>query len=365
MKQGKTLAEMGEELNRQRKARKDFIADTRKLSFQMNGATPLLLMDTKEGLQNYAVGELAEQQIAARLQIPYKYYQKMRELYPALLEENVNGWLHRTPEKRMIRILDGHVRAFLSDRYRRLDHLELCEAVLPIIQEMKDAEIKSCEITEEHMYIKVVNRSLQADIQVGDAVQAGFVISNSEVGLGSLRVEPLVYRLVCRNGLIAKDYSQKRYHVGRQIQGDDSAYELYSDETLKQDDKAFFMKVQDTVRAAVDETKFQLLVERMKQAVDTPLMKKVPEEVKELSDRFLLNEDERQQIMEELFHSSDYTTYGLMNAVTAVGRKADTYERATYLERVGGDILSSLPTHTDRGIVIRQPRHIVQFPIAK
>lgn len=364
MKQGRTLEELGTELNRQRKARKDFIADTRKLSFQMSGANPTLLMDTRDGIQTYAVNSLAEQQIAARLQIPYKYYQKMRETFPALLENNVNGWLHRMPEKRMIRTLDGHVRAFLSDRYRRLDHLELCAAVLPIIQEMKDAEIKSCEITEEHMYIKVVNRSLQADIQVGDAVQAGFVISNSEVGLGSLRVEPLIYRLVCQNGLIAKDYSQKKYHVGKQIQGDDSAYEIYSDETLKQDDKAFFMKVQDTVRAAVDEAKFTLLVDRMRQALHSPLKKKVPDEVKELSDRFVLNEEERQQIMEELFRSGDYTRYGLMNAVTATGRKSADYERATYLERVGGDILSALPSHTETGITIRDSPSIVPFPMA-
>lgn len=365
MKKGKTLEELGAELSRQRKARKDFIADTRKLLFQMDGSTPLLLLDVKGSLHSYMIGELAEQQIAARLQIPYRYYQRMKELYPELLKENVNGWLHHTSEKRMIRTLDGHIRAFLSDRYRRLDHLELCTAVLPIIREMKDAEIKSCEITEEHMYIKVVNRSLKADIQVGDAVQAGFVISNSEVGLGSLRVEPLVYRLICRNGLIAKDYSQKKYHVGKQIQGDDSAYELYSDETLKQDDKVFFMKVQDTVKAAVDEVRFHLLVDQMKQSIHVPLQKNVPEEVKELSDRFALNEEERLLITENLFRSGDHTHYGLLNAVTAAGKKVDSYERATYLERVGGDILSMLPSQADDNISIFGPGHIVPFSISK
>jgi len=39
----------------------------------------------------------------------------------------------------MVRIMDGNVRAFLSDRYRRLDHLELCTAVLPVINEMDRA----------------------------------------------------------------------------------------------------------------------------------------------------------------------------------------------------------------------------------
>lgn len=46
----------------------------------------------------------------------------------------------------------------------------------------------------------------------------------------------------------------------RQVKNYDTAYELYSDETLAQDDKAFFMKVADTVRCAVDESKFMLTV---------------------------------------------------------------------------------------------------------
>ena len=72
--------------------------------------------------------------------------------------------------------------------------------------------------------------------------------------LGSLRVEPLVFRLVCKNDLICKDLAQKKYHVGWQVYfSDNSAYELYSEETLEQDDKTFFLKVQDIVHSAVDE----------------------------------------------------------------------------------------------------------------
>ena len=62
--------------------------------------------------------------------------------------------------------------------------------------------------------------------------------------------EPLVFRLICKNGLICKDLAQKKYHVGRQVNAsDDSAYELYSEATLAQDDKTFFLKVQDIFRA--------------------------------------------------------------------------------------------------------------------
>ena len=341
MRQGRTLQELGRELQRQRRNRQDFLADTRSLEMESNnyGSTLHLSLDGKT--YGFGIGELAHQQIAARLNIPYRYYAKMQSEAPDLLDRNVNMWLEQKPERRMIRVLDGKVRAFLSDRYRRLDNLELCAAVLPVIQEMQGAQIESCEITPSHLYIKVVNRRVKAEVRVGDVVQAGFVVSNSEVGLGSLRVEPLVFRLVCKNGLICKDLAQKKYHVGRQVNvSDDSAYELYSEATLAQDDRAFFMKVQDVVRAAVDEAKFMLTVEKMRESTQIPLKHDPVKSVELLADKFQLTENERGDILRQLFMGGDNSRYGLVNAVTAASKIAKTYERATDLERIGGEILS-------------------------
>lgn len=341
MKQGKTLEALGRELQRQREARQDFIADTRSLEMTTKEGGSRVRLYLGDNPQDFAVGEVAHQQISARLGIPYRYYQKMQTEQPALLDENVNTWLHETPERRMVRTLDGRVRAFLSDRYRRLDNLELCAAVLPVIREMKGANIESCAVTETHLYLKVINRRMKAEVAVGDVVQAGFVISNSEVGLGSLKVEPLVFRLICKNGLICKDFTQKKYHVGRQAGGrDEEAYELYSDETIAQDDKAFFMKVKDTVRCAADEAKFQLTVDRMREAMHVPLEHEPVKEVELLADKFQLTQAERGDVLRQLFMSGDSTRYGLLNAVTAASKICDDYERATELERIGGEILA-------------------------
>ncbi len=341
MKQGKTLQELGRELQRQRNNRQDFIADTRSLAMETTayGSTLNMMIDGKT--YGYQVSDIAHQQIASRLNIPYRYYQKMQTETPELLDANVNTWLNKNSERRMIRVLDGKVRAFLSDRYRRLDNLELCAAVLPVIQEMKGANIESCEITPTCMYLKVVNKKLKAEVTVGDVVQAGFVISNSEVGLGSMRVEPLIFRLACKNGLICKDATQKKYHVGRQVNvSEDTAYELYSDETQAQDDKAFFMKVQDVVRSAVDETRFMLTVEKMRETKEVPLGKDPIKAVEVLADKFQLTENERGDVLRRLFMSGDNSRYGLINAVTSASKLAKTYDRATELEKIGGEILA-------------------------
>ena len=341
MKQGRSLLELGKELQRQRLNRQDFLADTRTLEMETTPYSSTLHLSLEGNTYGFGIGELAHQQIATRLNIPWRYYAKMKSYAPDLLDQNVNRWFNQNPERRMIRVLDGKVRAFLSDRYRRLDNLELCAAVLPVIQEMPGSQVESCEVTPTHLYIKVVNRRVKAEVKVGDVVQAGFVVSNSEVGLGSLRVEPLVFRLVCKNGLICKDLAQKKYHVGRQVNAsNDSAYELYSDATLAQDDKAFFMKVHDVVRTAVDEAKFLLTVDKLREATQIPLKHDPVKAVELLADKFQLTENERGDILRQLFMGADNSRYGLVNAVTAASKIAKSYERATDLERIGGEILS-------------------------
>ena len=52
----------------------------------------------------------------------------------------------------------------------------------------------SCEVTENRLYLKVVNHRLEMEVRKGDIVQAGVMISNSEVGLGAVSIQPLVLR---------------------------------------------------------------------------------------------------------------------------------------------------------------------------
>lgn len=340
MKQGfKTIQELYQKLEEQRENRKDMIADTRSLIINSVDGISSLSVSTGDDVISYVVSDVAHRQIADRLGIPFKYYDRMRLEYPVLLDQNINGWLMKNPEKRMLRTMDGRLRAFLSDRYRRLDNLELVDHVLPVIAQMKGCSIESCDITETHLYMKIINRTMKAELTPGDVVQAGFVISNSEIGLGALKVEPLVYRLVCRNGMISKDLAHKKYHAGRQVEDTDNAYELYSDETLAADDKAYFLKVQDIVSSAVDETRFNLTVDKMRASMNVPTGDNPVKTVEVLGDKYILNKTERATILRHFIMSNDYTAFGLVNAVTRSSQDISDYNRATELERLGGTIL--------------------------
>lgn len=341
MKQGKTMLQLAQELERQRATRKDYVADTRNLTISTDRGMSFLTLSLEGNSEVFMVNELTHRQIADRLQIPVKYYNKLRYEYPSLLDTNVNSWFHQSPERRMLRTLDGNARAFLSDRYRRLDNLELADTIFPLLQEMNGVEVVSGEITETHMYIKVINRKMKAEVVPGDVVQAGIVISNSEVGLGSLKVEPLLYRLVCKNGLIVKDYAQKRYHVGKQIESGDNAYEIFSDETLEQDDKA---KVRDSVRTAIDEVKFNLTIEKFRATMNESTGDDPIKAVELLSDRYSLGQTERGSIPRHFIMNAENTTFGMIHAVTRASQDMEDYTKATELERLGGELLATANT---------------------
>lgn len=346
MKTGKTLQELAIELERQNNEKRDFILDTRSLRMAPDGDNTnkigLDIIKQKGGetfIDRLGINDIAHRQIGNHLQIPAKYYDRMLTDYPELLAANVNAWFNKQPARRMVRTLDGRARAFLSDRYRRIDNYEIAMAVLPIIAEMRDARVESCELTESRMYIKVVNPRIEAEVTPGDVVQAGIVISNSEVGHGAVSIWPLIYRLVCKNGMIAEDHGQRRYHVGRMNETDDM-YELYRDETLKADDRAFLMKVQDIVRTAVDQVKFNRIVERMREATGVKITGDIHEVVELTANRFGLQNGERSSVLAHLCAGGDLSLFGLSSAITRASQDVEDYDRATELERIGWDVLT-------------------------
>ena len=263
----------------------------------------------------------------------------MRAENPDLLAANVNSWFSHDPSTRMVRTLDGTARAFLSDRYRRIDNYEIAEAVLPIIADIKDARIESCEVTDERMYIKVVNPRLETEVVPGDVVQSGIIITNSEVGMGSMAVQPLVYRLVCSNGMVVNDAATRRYHIGRGNEAGED-YSLYSNATLAADDRALMLKVQDTVRAAVDQTRFEKVVKMMRDAKQAKIVTTdIPQMIELASSDYGFTKKEGSRILDHLIRDGEFSLYGLANAVTRAAQDVESYDRSTEMESVGYSIL--------------------------
>lgn len=341
MKYGRSLTELAMEIERQSKAKRDYLLDTRNMMMDADAENTMISLRNDKTGETIILGinEVAHNQIGSNLGIPSKYYDKMRHENPELLAQNVNSWFQKDPKRRMVRTLDGVTRAFLSDRYRRIDNAEIASAVLPIIADMPDAKIESCEVTDERMYIKVVNPRLTTEVVPGDIVQSGMMITNSEVGLGSMTIQPLVYRLVCKNGMVVNDAKTRKYHVGRGNEALED-FTLYSDATLMADDRALLMKVQDTVKAVVDQTRFDKVVQMMKQAKDAKIVTaNIPAMVELAGTDFGYTKKEGEGILDYLIRGGDLTLYGLANATTRFAQDVPSYDRSTALESVGYSIL--------------------------
>ena len=229
-----------------------------------------------------------------------------------------------------------------------IDNIDIAGVTLPILGGLPDIRFESCQITESRMYIKAVNPRLQAEVSPGDIVQAGIIISNSEVGLGSVSIQPLIYRLVCSNGMVVNEAAARRNHVGRVTDSEEN-FSVYSQATLDAEDKAFVMKIQDTVRAAVEEARFSQIVGKMQEAKAAQMdTHDVPAVVKLASKEFHITDSESTGVLQRLIESNDLTLYGLSNAVTRHSQDVESYDRASELESIGYSILTMPPRQWSR-----------------
>ena len=340
MRSGRTLVSLAQELERQLHSKKDVVVSSSLLRHDTDdtGLTRLVVEEGGDPVR-YGVTPLARRQLADKLKIPYAYFERMRGEQPVLLDRNVNTWLQSDDDRRMLRTLDGNVRAVLSERYRRLDNFDLAESVLPILRQLPEVRFESVELTETRMYLKCVTPQFKIEMAPGDIVQAGVVISNSEVGQGTLSVQPLLYRLVCRNGLIASDRALRKTHVGRALGTDDDGITVFKDDTLRADDKAFFLKVRDVVQAAVSDATFRQAAQKLQKTLHIPLIGDPVKTVEVLANRYTLNDAERSGVLRHLISEGDLSGYGLVNAVTHFSQEVEDYDRATEFEMLGGRLI--------------------------
>lgn len=347
MKNGKTLIELATELQRQTTTKRDMIVPTQAL--RMTGEGKLALQhETVESLAFLPVTNHCHSQIAARVGVPKRYYDKMREEAPELLASNVNHWFQAQPENRMIRTLDGKARAFLSDKYHRIDNDQIAEAVLQSFQKSdQPLEIVSTEVTDRRLYINARFPKLENAVAVNDPVQMGVTISNSEVGGGALSITPMLYRLICTNGMVAgstlDEGKMRRNHLGRKIQATED-FSIYANDTVAADDRALMLKIRDTIGKLSDPQQFLRLVERMRAANRGEEVQHPVRAIEELVQRTGLTQGEGESILENLLRGDDglptnLTKWGVANAVTRLANTVESFDRSQELMELGGKVI--------------------------
>lgn len=379
MKTGKTLPDLEAELKRQCGMKRDFLAPARLLHVRSNGHTDLAWQGSE---QPYPLNANAHTQVAQYVGIPQGFYEFLRaradtlrvpvSLPPTapvpqelenpnqlrlcedtpLFDVMVNRLLHgKEGDTRLIRTLDGTARALLSSSFSTdLDNYDVYAASVQAIlaSGLCQEDVVSSEITDTRLYLKVVSPRLKGDVAVGDTVQAGFILTNSEVGAGSLSIRQFVLRLVCSNGAVVEDTYRAR-HVGKKLEAD-SAGVVFRSDTREAEAKLRLLTMRDHIQATLDEHRFARLLQSIKGAAEVKIEGKAEAVVEVTARKFGLHEGEKEDVFRNLVQSGSLTLWGLSNAVTLAAHSAPSYDRSVEMETIGGRFLT-LPASDVKEIV--------------
>lgn len=325
----------------------DYVADTRNLSLGIANL-PAIREATEAGsgipgaryeLVNHdmkirnGILPTGHEQIASKLAIPAKFYGRLQEDHPDLLCDTVNTLLQREPERRMVRTLRGEVRGYLSDRFRRIDHLDVLRVMLPILSEC-GYQFVSGAITDRRLHFRAILPHQRGEIRRGEILQGGLTFSNSEIGYGALNLAPFAHEVKCSNGLMIPWGKMRKTHIGQRLEDDG----FLSDETKALDDEVFLRKIADTIRNFADPVWFNEAIRRMMDA-DTLTLDSPIAATQVLAKRFGMTQAETEMVQNTLVRDS--VNGSLLDLAQAVTRTAQDleFERRVEFEMKAGELL--------------------------
>jgi hypothetical protein len=311
-----------EELERQRPLKWDEKVNSSYLQMVLSENQMRFQIDRVYGRENpLAITKPCHSQIAERFEIPAKYYQKMVNEAPDLLTENVNAWLKKSEKDFFIRGLDNSVRAFLSERYRVIDHLDVLYCSLNELQ-AHEAEFEDCFLSETEMNVKVKSNKLKDFVRhKDDLIIGGLLLTNSETGHKALRVEPRTFRVKCSNGMVIEEFMTRQIHLG-------------NDHDMP--DEMIYLSIRRSIRELF--SRFGEIIQTLKETTEIKVNN--PQRViNNVVEHYRLSETQKENILIAFGAEPEYDKYGIANAVTRAAQGEESWEKGIELERVGGKLI--------------------------
>jgi hypothetical protein len=175
---------------------------------QISGSGVLDLSNGDSAGKTYSLSEVATSQMCQKLEIPVKYYRRLPDEMKATVANydinRMNGHSY------LLRGKGEWIRAFLSAEYVAYNNSEIAQTAESLLRNGA-LDVKSFVLEETHMFLKIISEDI---VDRGAGLKAGIMIGNSEVGMGSVSVEPFVFRKPCTNDLIvSQEKSFRHAHI--------------------------------------------------------------------------------------------------------------------------------------------------------
>jgi hypothetical protein len=230
-----------------------------------------------------------------------------------------------------LRMVDDEVRAVMSGKYAPIDDMMYLDEVGECLDKMdlKDDVMVRSVATGPHMIMRLTVPSQAIAVKVNDVIEWGLDIGNSELGVRSVQITPITYRLKCTNGMRGWDSeaAKKIRHVG--------------------DTTRIQAQLRDAIPVALAEANGD--VKKWEQSVDMLIDNALDEidglrgfglgkgEVQAVSKQLvsdIVGVNGEGQSVAELLDATPVTAFDVANAITATGRELVTVSRLNF-EEVG------------------------------
>lgn len=364
-------------LTTQRTRRLDLIADAPKLAY-VDGQ---LLVDSDEmvlsedGVSSaggyYQPTKVFDDTIGDAFGIPGHYFRRLRqENRLELIDRNVNHFLHGSSDGRnpaderkfTVRLFRGDdsgggvARAFLSNRFRAIDNLDMLVTVLGAMADagLGAQNIGRCDLTESRMYVQVKCpeiRALAPELLKGyrspftgksgadnPVVFAGFVVTNSEVGRASARIVPRITVQVCDNGMTMNKDMVRSYHVGQRRE---EGIIEYSEETNQKELELVSLKTRDAVKTFLNPEYVIRKVAEMEAQAGVEVSKPEATIKQVIRDVNAIPTALEEKVFNAFLKGGQATAGGVMQAVTAVAQTLDDADTLYDIEAAAPQVLSA------------------------
>ncbi len=346
-----------------KEAARDYTGSTSKLYMRPDGSVEI---DSGQelALPAFETTKHAQRQICTWAKIPAQYADRCPT---ELLAINANHWFKNGVDDkgapaRMLRTMAPSdflgidkpvLRAFVSDKFKRIDNYDYLQAALPVLMDYADQglQIESCNIGEHALHLKgkidgIEEVILKPGHQLGEGhntfyrVKPGFELKNGETGKSAIQYAPAIYDTGCTNLAVIHANAQRKLHVG-QAQADSELWSILSDEAQAKSNEALLLQLRDYIRASLDSNGevFKRVCDQIREKMGIEV--KRPEATfKLVADQFQLTEVETNRCIENLLTRGDMSVMGIQAAITLTAQDDNIdYERASELEAIGGKVI--------------------------
>lgn len=200
---------------------KDYVVELASDSFGFTKPKALFIQENDANLNDYSFGQVCD-----KLGVPRTYANgligKNKDWASGLLKDIFNEHCKNDDRERaLLRVVDGQVRGFLSDSYKRMDSYMVAKSFIES-SDNYGAVIVDGYINDTKMFLETINPNLiPIETEDGNTIYivVGARFKTSDFGDGAIDLSSYIEQAVCSNGMCMQSMMRSA-HLGAKLHKD-------------------------------------------------------------------------------------------------------------------------------------------------